>query len=93
MARRRRHKCPLPRATVTTNLHVYNMQLHVCVYKVVHFISVSDIRITGGELFDEIVAREYYSETDARYIFTRVYCGYTVPYEGILRHMRVYCAI
>ena len=24
-------------------------------------------RVTGGELFDEIVAREYYSETDARY--------------------------
>ena len=23
-------------------------------------------RVTGGELFDEIVAREYYSETDAR---------------------------
>lgn len=25
-------------------------------------------RVTGGELFDEIVAREYYSETDARYV-------------------------
>lgn len=25
------------------------------------------VRITGGELFDEIVAREYYSESDARY--------------------------
>ena len=24
-------------------------------------------RVTGGELFDEIVAREYYSEKDARY--------------------------
>lgn len=23
-------------------------------------------RVTGGELFDEIVAREYYSENDAR---------------------------
>ena len=23
--------------------------------------------MTGGELFDEIVAREYYSEKDARY--------------------------
>lgn len=25
-------------------------------------------RITGGELFDEIVAREFYSESDARYV-------------------------
>lgn len=24
-------------------------------------------RVTGGELFEDIVAREYYSEADARY--------------------------
>ena len=24
-------------------------------------------RVTGGELFEDIVAREYYSESDARY--------------------------
>ena len=28
--------------------------------------NLSGVRVTGGELFDEIVAREYYSETDAR---------------------------
>ena len=28
--------------------------------------NLSGFRVTGGELFDEIVAREYYSETDAR---------------------------
>ena len=60
----------------------------MCAYKVLHFISVSDIRITGGELFDEIVAREYYSETDARYIYT---VPYTVKCESILYHVRVYC--
>jgi len=26
-------------------------------------------RVTGGELFDDIVAREFYSEADARYIY------------------------
>ena len=25
-----------------------------------------EYRVTGGELFDEIVAREFYSESDAR---------------------------
>lgn len=25
-------------------------------------------RVTGGELFEDIVAREYYSEADARYV-------------------------
>lgn len=27
---------------------------------------LSDNRVTGGELFEDIVAREYYSEADAR---------------------------
>lgn len=26
-------------------------------------------RVTGGELFEDIVAREYYSEADARYVY------------------------
>lgn len=25
-------------------------------------------RVTGGELFEDIVAREFYSEADARYV-------------------------
>lgn len=29
--------------------------------------SVSVCSVTGGELFEDIVAREYYSEADARY--------------------------
>jgi hypothetical protein len=29
-------------------------------------LNVTRHRVTGGELFDEIVAREYYSENDAR---------------------------
>lgn len=28
---------------------------------------VSVCSVTGGELFEDIVAREYYSEADARY--------------------------
>lgn len=28
--------------------------------------NLSDNRVTGGELFEDIVAREYYSEADAR---------------------------
>lgn len=31
------------------------------------FLSVCSV--TGGELFEDIVAREYYSEADARYLF------------------------
>lgn len=27
------------------------------------------VRVTGGELFEDIVAREYYSEADARYVY------------------------
>ena len=27
-------------------------------------------RVTGGELFEDIVAREFYSEADARYYIT-----------------------
>lgn len=34
----------------------------------IEFDQLSVFRVTGGELFDEIVAREYYSETDARYV-------------------------
>lgn len=26
-------------------------------------------RVTGGELFEDIVAREYYSEADARWVW------------------------
>ena len=28
----------------------------------------SHFRVTGGELFEDIVAREFYSEADARYV-------------------------
>lgn len=31
---------------------------------------VSPCRVTGGELFEDIVAREYYSEADARWVVT-----------------------
>lgn len=33
----------------------------------VFILSVSVYSVTGGELFEDIVAREYYSEADARY--------------------------
>jgi len=35
-----------------------------CAYVFVIFLFF--IRVTGGELFEDIVAREYYSEADAR---------------------------
>ena len=35
------------------------------------------LRVTGGELFEDIVAREYYSEADARWALpTYCYRGY-----------------
>lgn len=34
----------------------------VTMFSKIHF------RVTGGELFDDIVAREFYSEADARWI-------------------------
>ena len=37
----------------------------------VHYINIHlylhSYRVTGGELFEDIVAREFYSEADARY--------------------------
>lgn len=36
----------------------------------VFILSVSVYSVTGGELFEDIVAREYYSEADARYIMS-----------------------
>ena len=35
-------------------------------------------RVTGGELFDEIVAREFYSEHDARCVYLLIYFGVCV---------------
>lgn len=47
-------------------------------------------RVTGGELFEDIVAREFYSEADARYpqIFRNqlkvvIYCD-ILKYSGFL---------
>ena len=44
-------------------MYIYASLAHIQYYVVRCF-----PRVTGGELFDEIVAREYYSETDARYM-------------------------
>ena len=46
---------------------------YVCMFTYVyicinHFFLYIVVRVTGGELFDEIVAREFYSEHDARYV-------------------------
>jgi hypothetical protein len=40
-------------------------------------------RVTGGELFEDIVAREYYSEADARWAIP-IYCyhGYCAAQRG-----------
>lgn len=35
---------------------------------------VSVCSVTGGELFEDIVAREYYSEADARYSMSSLSC-------------------
>lgn len=45
---------------------VFSFQ-HSHYFSVCHFICFSS-RVTGGELFEDIVAREYYSEADARYV-------------------------
>ena len=39
-------------------------------------------RITGGELFDDIVAREFYSEKDARYLPPPL--SYLLPFSHLL---------
>lgn len=41
------------------------LTLYLCVSFSISFSS----RVTGGELFEDIVAREYYSEADARSVF------------------------
>lgn len=46
--------------------HVFSFQCSHY-FSVCHFICFSS-RVTGGELFEDIVAREYYSEADARYV-------------------------
>lgn len=33
-------------------------------------------RVTGGELFEDIVAREYYSEADARWVWSFTLCPF-----------------
>lgn len=33
----------------------------------------SHFRVTGGELFEDIVAREFYSEADARYVVVLIF--------------------
>lgn len=41
-------------------------------------------RVTGGELFDEIVAREFYSEHDARCVYTYQYTVSGVFFTSIV---------
>lgn len=50
----------------STWLCVSDLRTNVCVF----FVD----RVTGGELFDEIVAREFYSEHDARCVPTDMLC-------------------
>ena len=51
-----------------------------CIVQVTYIVHCTCVscRVTGGELFDEIVAREYYSETDARYCVDTPMYTYTV---------------
>ena len=53
------------------------VDLYFCCFSVVD-------RVTGGELFDEIVAREFYSENDARCVCTysvvHVCCPVALPF-------------
>lgn len=38
-------------------------------YYGIHMFMLMPFRVTGGELFEDIVAREYYSEADARLVY------------------------
>ena len=65
--------CTCVRVRVHARVHTYACTcVCVCVCVCVHLVysipSPHSPRVTGGELFDEIVAREYYSETDARFM-------------------------
>lgn len=44
--------------------------------------SVSVCRVTGGELFEDIVAREYYSEADARYSVSSLLFPACLVFDG-----------
>ena len=47
------------------NRCITNLQYHCCRHSYYIFLFPPFSRITGGELFDDIVAREFYSEKDA----------------------------
>lgn len=71
MARQNKHVCPLEKPLKGMILCVECIFLHLSLWqerettKSVFCLSVCSV--TGGELFEDIVAREYYSEADARY--------------------------
>ena len=54
-------------------------------------------RVTGGELFEDIVAREFYSEADARYVPWKQEACRHIPYEelplGQLRQVGDICQL
>lgn len=55
-------------------------------------IALSDVlnffRVTGGELFEDIVAREYYSEADARLVLVSKYKYIKTPLTVLIKHCR-----
>lgn len=44
-------------------------------------------RVTGGELFEDIVAREFYSEADARYLLLEYLCIFDRRTDGWMHFM------
>jgi hypothetical protein len=46
-------------------------------------------RVTGGELFEDIVAREFYSEADARYYTSWQSSPHNLWEEGAILHFHV----
>lgn len=49
------------------------------------FVCVCVCRVTGGELFEDIVAREFYSEADARYI--------SLTSHAVTHHQKTCCLV
>lgn len=64
---------------------IIKIRLHLCQtlesWKYLLLINTYFFRVTGGELFEDIVAREYYSESDARYFFFNPMCAFGIMFS------------
>uniref|UniRef100_A0A8P4KL31 calcium/calmodulin-dependent protein kinase n=1 Tax=Dicentrarchus labrax TaxID=13489 RepID=A0A8P4KL31_DICLA len=63
--------CPLCRSVLLSRSHMNLLRLHDSISEEGFHYLVFDL-VTGGELFEDIVAREYYSEADASHCINQI---------------------